>query len=69
MRLTGSRGCGTVCVQNRSIGEIQNLMAFDAKSVGELVTLMPNLISSPINIVLILTLLGFIIGPSMLLGM
>jgi hypothetical protein len=55
-------------VQNRSIGEIQNLMAFDAKSVGELVTLMPNLISSPINIILILTLLGFIIGPCMLLG-
>lgn len=43
-------------------------MAFDAKSVGELVTLMPNLISSPINIILILTLLGFIIGPCMLLG-
>lgn len=54
--------------QQRSIGEIQNLMAFDAKAMGDNMGMTPQLFSAPALILAILVLLGLLLGPSMLLG-
>lgn len=54
--------------QQRSIGEIQNLMALDAKVLAENMHLLPQLISAPLFIVMLLAILGNVIGPTMLMG-
>ena len=52
----------------KSIGEIQNLMSFDCKQFGDQMMLLPSLFAAPVQIISILVLLYFYLGPSMLLG-
>jgi hypothetical protein len=52
----------------KSIGEIQNLMAFDCKQFGDQMMSLPSLFSAPVQILSILTLLYIYLGPSMFVG-
>eukprot|EP00854_Cymbomonas_tetramitiformis_P002584 gene2584-3337_t len=53
----------------KSIGEIQNLMSNDAKSLGDTMMILPNLVSGPTMVILVIVLLVMLLGPSALMGL